>query len=99
MNSIYIRLLYILISSIILFTICQLIRYKKDDPNPQTVRNKVVTYIICTIVCVGIIFYFNIGVDEIKYGGEIKLNNVIQFEKSMIRNIKQDVDVGISAPF
>ena len=94
-----IRLLYILIISIIQYSIYQYLVIKKDDLNKQKINDKLKIYGVSLILSIGLVAYFNIGVDEIKYGGEVKLNDTIKFEKRMINNIYQDVDVGTTAPF
>jgi hypothetical protein len=106
-NHIYIQVIYVLVSSVILFTIYQLLTYKKpnteDNSNKsqqqQSLVDKLKVFAGALIICTGIVFYFKIGVDEIKYGGEVKLNDLVQFEKTMISNIRQDVDVSNKAPF
>ena len=99
-NHIYLQGIYILVGSIILFTIYQLFTYKKNDDKPrQTITDKLKVFGVSLVLCSGIVYYFKIGVDEIKYGGEVKLNDLVQFEKSMIRNIQQDVNVSNKAPF
>lgn len=104
-NHIYIQVIYVLVSSVILFTIYQLLTYKKpntqDNSNKpqQSLVDKLKVFAGALIICTGIVFYFKIGADEIKYGGEVKLKDLVQFEKTMISNIRQDVDVSNKAPF
>jgi hypothetical protein len=65
----------------------------------ETTRGKKVKVFACILaVCTISVFYFEIGVDQLQRGGESKLRDVLQFEKSMINNIRQDVDVG-QVPF
>ena len=102
MNHIYTQVLYVLISTLLLYIIYQLITFKKKDINDQLLKtdsgSKVRVFIQFLILSTFIIFYFNIGVDELQIGGEQRLNDVISFEKSMIDNIRQDVSIG-KVPF
>jgi hypothetical protein len=98
---IYIQILYILISSLIIYLVYQLIHNPNDTINKNTdisqtnIRGrKVKTFMVIFALCSAIVLYFEIGIDELQRGGETKLRDVLQFEKSMIHNIRQDVNVG-----
>jgi hypothetical protein len=101
-HHIYKQVLYVLISTLLLYIIYQLIIFKKKNINDQLIKtdsgNKVRIFIQLLILSSFVIFYFNIGVDELQIGGEQRLNDVIRFEKSMIDNIRQDVSIG-KVPF
>ena len=69
-----------------------------SDVQENTRGKKVKVYLCILAACTASVFYFEIGVDQLQRGGETKLRDVLQFEKSMINNIRQDVDVG-QVPF
>ena len=96
---IYTQVLYILISSLTLYVLYQLmVATPPSDDNEKTQGGKVQVYLCILAACTVSVFYFEIGVDQLQRGGETKLRDVLQFEKSMINNIRQDVDVG-QVPF
>jgi ATP-dependent Zn protease len=66
----------------------------KIDMNAKKSSNKVTVFMIILLICSFVVYYFNIGIDELQYGGEQKLHDTFQFEKTMINNIHQDVSVG-----
>lgn len=98
-HHIYAQLLYILISTIIIYILYQLINYKnRSKEHIIKTGDKLKTMIIIFIFSSLIVLYFKIGIDELQFGGEQRLQDVIQFEKSMINNINQDVNIG-KVPF
>ena len=99
-HHIYKQILYILISTLIIYVLYQLLNHKKVNTEENNIKpgDKVKTLLIILIICSFVIFYFKIGIDELQFGGEQKLHNVIEFEKSMIQNINQEVDIG-KVPF
>lgn len=103
-HHIYKQVLYVLISTLLLYVIYQIINFKNKELDENTLLqktesgSKVRVFISLLILSSFIIFYFNIGVDELQIGGEQRLNDVIRFEKSMIDNIRQDVSIG-KVPF
>ena len=68
----------------------------KNPDNKPGDKVKLLLYLLLSSAFV--VFYFNIGIDELQYGGEQRLHDVLQFEKSMINNINQDVEIG-KVPF
>jgi hypothetical protein len=65
---------------------------------PSRPGSKIIAFIIILFITSGYVIYFNIGLDELQLGGETKLRDLLQFEKSMIQNIQQEVNVG-TPPF
>ena len=103
------QVLYVLISSIILYIVYQLINKsklkgsennknsEKSELNNEDItksKDKLIVFSIILLICSFVIYYFNIGLDELQVDGEQKLHDLLQFEKSMIGNIDQDVTVG-----
>ena len=98
-HHIYTQILYILIITIIIYILYQLIN-KKNHNEEHIIKpgDKIKTMIIILLFSSFIVIYFKIGIDELQFGGEQRLHDVIQFEKSMINNINQDVNIG-KVPF
>ena len=97
----YIQLLYIFVITIVTYVIYQMTIYKKPTDDGITENkpgNKVRAFLFILIITVCLVIYFNIGLDEIQIDGESKLRNLLDFEKSMIQKINDEVDVGV-APF
>ena len=98
-HHIYKQIVYVLICTIIIYILYQLFNYKNRDENYIIKKgDKIKTLLIILLISSFVIFYFKIGIDELQYGGEQRLHDVIQFEKSMINNINQDVEIG-KVPF
>jgi len=70
--------------------------YKKstDDSKVNKTGNKFRTYLFILILTSCIVVYFNIGLDQIQIDGETKFRNLLDFEKSMIQKINEEVDIG-----
>jgi hypothetical protein len=88
-----------IITTIIIYIIYQYVKKSQksytieDEQIERTERLKIL--LLMLLVSITIIYTFNIGKDdELRIGGEQLRNNVVEFEKSMIRNIYQDVSVG-----
>ena len=92
------QVLYILVATFILYILYQLISFKNTRTDETKPGDKVKLLLYLLISNSIIVFYFNIGIDELQYGGEQRLHDVLQFEKSMINNINQDVEIG-KVPF
>ena len=95
---IYTQVLYILITSLVLYVLYQLMVATPSDIKETTRGEKVKVFACILAICTVSVVYFEIGVDQLQRGGESKLRDVLQFEKSMINNIRQDVDIG-KVPF
>jgi hypothetical protein len=97
-----IQIIYILVITIVIYIVYQLMLYKKPSiediqnnvQQPSRPGSKIIAFIIILFITSGYVIYFNIGLDELQLGGETKLRDLLQFEKSMIQNIQQEVNVG-----
>lgn len=101
-----IQIVYILVITLVIYIVYQLMLYKKPSiediqnnvQQPSRPGSKIIAFIIILFITSGYVIYFNIGLDELQLGGETKLRDLLQFEKSMIQNIQQEVNVG-TPPF